>query len=121
MRVRQDAQVSTHYLSRSAVLALLRGSQDPLAAKASAALDPTDAEMVPVHSGGLDRRTYELRLARAEAGERPATAGLREFVEALGRPMADAEALAFRGEDGTFFLVLVDGGQVVAITTVEPA
>lgn len=70
--------MSTRYLGRSELLTLLRNSRDPLAERASAALDPTDADVVPVHSGGLDRATYEVRLARAEAGEGPTTAGAEE-------------------------------------------
>lgn len=72
---RQDARMSTRYLGRSELLTLFRDSRDPLAERASAALDPTDADVVPVHSGGLDRATYEVRFARAEAGAGPATAG----------------------------------------------
>lgn len=76
---------------------------------------------MPVTSDGLNTATYEVRLARAEAGEGPRTAGLRAFVEALRRPMLDAESAGFRGSDGTQFIVVLDGGQVVAITAVEPA
>lgn len=109
----------TRYLGRSELLTLLRNSRDPLAERASAALDPTDADVVPVHSGGLDRATYEVRLARAEAGEGPTTVGLRSFVEAMKQPMTEAETMSFRGTDGTHFLVLLDGGQVAAITAIE--
>jgi hypothetical protein len=89
--------MSTRYLGRSELLTLLRDSRDPLAERASAALDPTDAQVVPVHPGGLDRATYEVRLARAEAGEGPTTAGLRSFVEAIKQPMSEAETMSFRG------------------------
>ena len=121
MSARQDAHVSTRYLSRTSLRMLLLDSRDPLAERASDALDPTDAEMVPVHADGMDRKTYEVRLARAEAGEGPKTVGLRAFVEALGQPLAAPETVAFRGSDDSHFLVLLDGGQVVAITAVEPA
>ena len=111
------------YIDRSALIALLRDSHDPLAARASAALDPTDMEIVPVTSGSLDVATYKARLARVEAGEGPRTAGLEGFVAALTRPLTDAENLGFRGSDGTQFIVLLEGGQVVAIaiTAIEPA
>jgi hypothetical protein len=112
-------RMSTRYLDRSELLVLLCDSRDPLAERASSALDPTDVEMVPVHSGGLDRATYEVRLARADAGEGPMTEGLCGFVEALKRPMIEAETIGFRGIDGTCFLVLLDSGQVVAITVIE--
>ncbi|KAA1424026.1 hypothetical protein [Nocardioides antri] len=111
----------TRYVDRSALVALLRDSRDPLAERATAALDPTGVEMVPVTSGGLDSATYEVRLARAEASEGPRTGGLRAFVEALARPMAEAETLSFRGRDGSQFIVLLDSGQVVAITVIESA
>jgi hypothetical protein len=34
--------------------------------------------------------------------------------------MADAETLGFRGSDDSLFIVLLDGGRVVAITAIEP-
>jgi hypothetical protein len=74
--------------------------------------------MVPVHSGGL-ATTYEVHLARAEAGEGPTTEGLRGFVEALELPMTEAETIRFRGANGTQHLVLLDRGQMAAIAAIE--
>ena len=49
------SRMSTRYLRRIELLTLLRDSRDPLAERASAALDPTNVEMVPVQSGALDK------------------------------------------------------------------
>lgn len=72
-----------------------------------------------VASGGLDTATYEVRLARTEAGDGPMTAGSSAFVEALRRPLVDAETAGFLGRDGAQFIVVIDGGEVVAVTAVE--
>lgn len=88
---------------------------------ARSALVPSERELLPVHAGRLDLRTYEVRLGRAEAGNGPTTAGLREFVATLKVPKAKPEYLSFHGHDGTFFLVLLDAGRAVAITAVESA
>jgi hypothetical protein len=110
--------MSTRYLSRSDLRSLLLECRDPLGERAGEALDPNDAELLPVSAGGLDETNYEVRLARSEAGERPTTLGLRAFVEALGRPMTEPESVGFGGSDGSHFMVLLDGGHVVAITAV---
>jgi hypothetical protein len=112
--------MSTRYVSQGELLRLLRDSRDLLAQRAIAALDPAAVEMVPVREGAFDKATYEVRLARAEAGEGPKTSGLASFVEALNRP-DEPESVGFRGADGTHFLLLLDGGQVVAITIIEPS
>ena len=111
--------MTTRYLDRSEFLALLADSHAALAGRARAALDPEDVEKVPVASGSVDLPTYEARLARADAGEGPMTVGLRDFVQALKRPVRQPETTGFRGTDGTHFIVLLDCGQVVAITTIE--
>ena len=111
-------RMSARYVTQSDLRTLLRGSADPLAQRAIAALDPTAVELVPVHQGAVDKATYDVRLARAEAGEGPKTAGLAAFVEALGDP-DEPETVGFRGVDGTYFLLLLEGGQVDAITSIE--
>jgi hypothetical protein len=111
--------MSTRYLTRSALQALLRDSDDPLAERAIAALNPAETGAVPVHSGGFDLKTLEVRLARSESGEGPMTPGLPEFVEALRRPIAEPEGAGFQGGDGTHFLVLFEQGGVAAITATE--
>lgn len=112
--------MSIRYTSRSALRALLRDSDDPLAERAIAALGPADAEAMPVHSGGFDKETFQVRLRRSQDGEGPMTHGLAEFVAALRRPMAEPEGAGFHGADGTHFLVLFNQGQVAAITATEP-
>jgi hypothetical protein len=111
--------VPTRYLSRTDLHTLLRSSGVPLAERAAAALDLAVEEMVPVSPGGLDTATYEVRFARTEAGEGPRTAGLSAFVEALRRPVVDGESAGFEGRDGAHFIVLLDAGEVAAVTVVE--
>jgi hypothetical protein len=113
------SRMPIRYVSQNEIIALLRASPASLAKRAGASLDPADVELVPVSSGTLDLRSYEVRLARAEAGQGPRVAGLAAFVEALKRPTTGAESLSVAGSDGTQFIMLLDGGQVVAITAIE--
>lgn len=107
------------FVAPDVVAALLQQSRHPLAQRAATtvrALPPL--ELLPVSAGPPDLATYEVRLTRSTAGEGPYTLGLAEFVEALRARDPAVETLSF--SDGqTFFIIVLDGDEVAAITGVE--
>lgn len=112
-------RMAHRFVAPDVVAALLQQSRHPLAqraAKAVTALPPS--ELLPVNAGPPDLATYEVRLARSMAGEGPSTLGLAEFVEALRVPDPGLETLSFTDGE-TFFIVVLDGEDVAAITGVE--
>jgi hypothetical protein len=113
-------KVSTRYLARSDLASLLRASPLTLAHRAADGLQPTDVELVPIAAGTLDLHTYEVRWRRAASGEGPQTIGLREFVEALRQPTSAPESCSVTDEAGTTYVILLDRGEIAAITAVVP-
>ena len=63
-------------------------------------------------------RTYDVRLRHARAGGGPQTMDLRAFVRALGQSSRSPETCTVKGRDGATFVILLDSGEVTAVTGV---
>lgn len=112
-------------ITRADLAATLGFSSDPLAVFARDSLALSEApESLPVSASVRSDllATYELRLARAEHGEGPATRQLHEYTETLrsaGTPDTLDEIGWAVGD--TFYVALLHNRDVIAMTTVARA
>jgi hypothetical protein len=69
----------------------------------------------------LSLQTYQVRLARALAGEGPCTYGLAEFVATLASLAEPASAVVVAGQISSYVLLLDSArSRIVAWTAVDP-